>query len=88
MEPLEGIEPSTYALPRRRYTSKPQWPAPPTNRWSFINLLLLVQSKTLLTAWALMVAMKKEMTAFDVAAITSEMQALVGGFLDKLMKKK
>ena len=24
-EPLEGIEPSTYALPRRRYTSKPQW---------------------------------------------------------------
>lgn len=31
-----------------------------------------------------MVAMKKEMTAFDVAAITSEMQGLVGGFLDKI----
>ena len=36
MEPLEGIEPSTYALPRRRYletryervTSKPQWRLP------------------------------------------------------------
>ena len=28
--------------------------------------------------------MKKEMTAFDVAAITSEMQGLVGGFLDKI----
>ena len=25
VEPLEGIEPSTYALPRRRYTTKPQW---------------------------------------------------------------
>ena len=25
MEPLEGIEPSAYALPRRRYTTKPQW---------------------------------------------------------------
>lgn len=84
MEPLEGIEPSTYALPRRRYTSKPQWPAPPTNRWSFINLLLLVEGKILLIAWALMVAMKKEMTAFDVAAITSELQGLVGGFLDKI----
>lgn len=35
-------------------------------------------------AWALMVAMKKEMTAFDVAAIASEMQGLVGGFLDKI----
>ena len=23
-EPLEGIEPSTYSLPRNRYTSKPQ----------------------------------------------------------------
>ncbi len=84
MEPLEGIEPSTYALPRRRYTSKPQWPAPPTNRWSFINLLLLVIGKILLIAGALEVAMKKEMTAFDVAAITSEMQGLVGGFLDKI----
>jgi len=31
-----------------------------------------------------MVAMKKEMTAFDVAAIASEMQGLVGGFLDKI----
>ena len=30
------------------------------------------------------VVMKKEMTAFDVAAITSEMQGLVGGFLDKI----
>jgi predicted ribosome quality control (RQC) complex YloA/Tae2 family protein len=38
----------------------------------------------LLIAWALKVAMKKEMTAFDVAAITSEMQGLVGGFLDKI----
>lgn len=38
----------------------------------------------LLIAWALMVAMKKEMTAFDVAAIASEMQGLVGGFLDKI----
>ncbi|HQQ25749.1 MAG TPA: NFACT family protein, partial [Methanomassiliicoccales archaeon] len=28
--------------------------------------------------------MKKEMTAFDVAAIASEMQGLVGGFLDKI----
>lgn len=84
MEPLEGIEPSTYALPRRRYTSKPQWPAPPTNRWSFINLLLLVQGKILLIERALEVAMKKEMTAFDVAMITSEMQGLVGGFLDKI----
>ena len=25
MEPLGGIEPPTFALPRRRYTSKPQW---------------------------------------------------------------
>ena len=24
-EPLGGIEPPTFALPRRRYTSKPQW---------------------------------------------------------------
>ena len=24
MKPLEGIEPSTYSLPRNRYTSKPQ----------------------------------------------------------------
>lgn len=24
LEPLEGIEPSTYSLPRNRYTSKPQ----------------------------------------------------------------
>lgn len=46
--------------------------------------MLLVQGKMLLIAWALMVAMKKEMTAFDVAAIASEMQGLVGGFLDKI----
>ena len=25
MEPLGGIEPPTFALPRRRYTPKPQW---------------------------------------------------------------
>jgi len=46
--------------------------------------LLLVVGKILLIAGALEVAMKKEMTAFDVAAITSEMQGLVGGFLDKI----
>jgi len=46
--------------------------------------LLLVQGKMLLIAGSLEVAMKKEMTAFDVAAITSEMQGLVGGFLDKI----
>lgn len=33
---------------------------------------------------ALEVAMKKEMTAFDVAAITSELQGVVGGYLDKV----
>jgi hypothetical protein len=38
----------------------------------------------LLIDGALKVAMKKEMTAFDVAAITSEMQGLAGGFLDKI----
>jgi hypothetical protein len=31
VEPLEGIEPSTYALPRRRYTTKPQWRMETTN---------------------------------------------------------
>ncbi|MHC1680961.1 MAG: ribosome rescue protein RqcH [Methanomassiliicoccales archaeon] len=30
--------------------------------------------------------MKKEMTAFDVSAITSELQGLVGGFLDKIFQ--
>jgi hypothetical protein len=25
LEPLGGIEPPTFALPRRRYTPKPQW---------------------------------------------------------------
>jgi len=48
--------------------------------------LLLVVGKILLIEGALEVVMKKEMTAFDVAAITSEMQGLVGGFLDKIFQ--
>jgi hypothetical protein len=38
MEPLVGIEPTTYSLPRSRYTAKPQW-RPSWGR--FINGLLL-----------------------------------------------
>ncbi len=40
MKPLEGIEPSIYALPRRRYTSKPQW-----HLWNWgIHLLIFNDS--------------------------------------------
>ena len=38
MEPLVGIEPTTYALPRRRYTTKPQWQYSPPISLTLINV--------------------------------------------------